>query len=57
MVKTGEPLIAVPAMLQQEYAGQVLVLTLRLTTMKAGGLVLLRLNTEPSSVRGTVPWP
>jgi hypothetical protein len=56
-VKTGEPLIAVPAMLQQEYAGQVLVLTLKLTTMKAGGLVLLRLDTGPSSVRGTVPWP
>lgn len=45
-VKTGGPLIAVPAMLQQEYAGQVLVLTLRLTTMKAGGLVLLRLDAQ-----------
>jgi hypothetical protein len=43
-VKTGEPLIAVPAMLLREEAGHPMDLMLRLTTMKAGGLVMLRLD-------------
>ena len=41
---TGEPLFVVPAMLLQETAGRPRALMLRLTTMKAGGLVMLRLN-------------
>ena len=43
-VKTDEPLIAVPAMLLREDAGHPLGMMLRLTTMKAGGLVMLRLD-------------
>lgn len=45
-VKTGEPGIAVPAMLQRENAGHPIGMMLRLTTMKAGGLVLLRMDTQ-----------
>jgi hypothetical protein len=44
-VKTGEPLIAVPAMLLREDAGRPIGMMIRLTTMKAGGLVMLRLDT------------
>jgi len=43
-VRTGEPLIAVPEMLPREDAGHPLGMMLRLTTIKAGGLVMLRLD-------------
>jgi len=45
-VKTGEPLIAVPAMLLREDAVRALAMMLRLTTMKSGGLVMLRLDRQ-----------
>jgi hypothetical protein len=43
-VKTGEPQIAVPAMLLREDAGSPLAVMIRLTTMRSGGLVMLRLD-------------
>lgn len=42
--ETGEPLVAVPALLHCEAAGQPRVTMHRLTTMKAGRLVLLRVD-------------
>jgi hypothetical protein len=45
-VKTGESLIAVPSVLLRENAGGPPAMVLRLTTMKAGGLVMLRLDTH-----------
>ena len=44
-VKTGEQ-VAVPAILLRENAGRPRAMVLRLTTMKAGGLVMLRLDTH-----------
>jgi hypothetical protein len=42
--ETGEPLIAVPILLHREAAGQPLAMMLKLTTMKSGRLVMLRLD-------------
>jgi hypothetical protein len=48
---TGEPLVSVPTNLHREkYDGPTQVMVLKLTTMKAGGLVMMRLDPSGSAV-------